>query len=193
MHRRRVLVAIAALAFVGALVPTDTSAVPATAIGNAAARREFLKFVAIWNKGTLADFTAYEPLEVESNGSLLTPDKITALFQSLTPNLKDKKPVSAKLIQFGLIKNPQRVSLLHPSKLTEEVTRRMGHLKDFSVYAATVEHQFWVADLCLEDSDSDTGGLRCTGEPGHVFTLSGWYIIFDGPKIKRLVLTGMIS
>ena len=175
------------------MLPADTCSARTTAIGNAAARKEFLKFVALWNRQTLADFTADGTFQVERDGALLTFDEIASLFQSLTLNPNDKKPVPAKLIQFGQLKNSQKVSLLVPSKLTEETARRLGFLKALPVYAATVEHQFWIKDLCLGDPRSDTGELICTGKPGHVFTLSGWYVVFDGPKIKRLVLTGMIS
>lgn len=177
-------------AFFGLTAANTTS--PA-AISKKAAREQFLMIMDFWKSGSLTEFFAYGDVEIELEGQLLSSDEISALFHEYGPSPNDRNPIPARLHSFEQLKSGQSFLMFNTAKISAYALSRLQNADQDAVYAATVEHERWVDNLCVPSSFDDTGEAICTGEPGHQFRLSGWYVIFENAKIKRLVNLGSLA
>ena len=61
------------------------------------------------------------------------------------------------------------------------------------MFYASLEYRLRVENYCYpQDGD---GGMPpfCTNEPGYQFSIAGWFVMFEGPLIKRLQETSRIA
>jgi len=132
-----------------------------------AARREFLKILALFNAADVAGFLAYGPPQLIDHGTPVARDALPAFFESLrTSNGKpDEKPPWLDAKDFG-----------HKARPAPRW-----------IFGAAVSRSVW-SDAWIDDTahDSHMNALPVQHDAGYSPAFEQWNVFFDGERICRL-------
>jgi hypothetical protein len=142
--------------------PFGLAAAPARGIREAEARAEFLKILAMFNKGDVAGFLAYGPPKLVVDRRVIEHDALPAFFESCS-HLNGKPDEKPAWIEGKLLRRKK------PSLPV--------------IYGAMTKRSVWLEAYCEEH---DTNGYQFCREAGYGLRYEHWQIAFDGPRIVEI-------
>ena len=152
-----------------AALANDRVASPRLSRGKAKA--EFERLFGLIASGNSEALSRYGPLELVRVNKMLSAEEKRAFLLELATEAKASGPRFYRINSFD----------------------RYEGKTDRAMFFASLDYQSRVENYCYpQNGDGGEPGF-CTNEPGYQFSIVGWYVEFDGPKICRLRETYRIS